>query len=74
MRLEHISEKGMHILHKRGYLNDIGKLEFCGHCVFGKQKRVGFSYLLTVPKAFLIIFILIFGVGLLILLLEVVII
>ena len=38
-----MSEKGMHLLHKRGYLNDIGKLEFCEHCVFGKQKRVSFS-------------------------------
>jgi hypothetical protein len=27
----------------RGYLNDIGKLELCEHCVFGKQKRVSFS-------------------------------
>jgi hypothetical protein len=43
MRLGHMSEKGMHLLHKRGYLNDIGKLEFCKHCVFGKQKRVSFS-------------------------------
>jgi hypothetical protein len=43
MRLGHMSEKGMHLLHKRGYLNDIGKLEFCEHCVFGKQKRVSFS-------------------------------
>jgi hypothetical protein len=43
MRLGHMSEKGMHLLHNRGYLNDIGKLEFCEHCVFGKQKRVSFS-------------------------------
>jgi hypothetical protein len=38
MHLGHMSEKGMHLLHKRGYLNDIGKLEFCEHCVFDKQK------------------------------------
>jgi hypothetical protein len=43
MRLGHMSEKGMHLLHKRGYLNDIGKLKFCEHCVFGKQNRVSFS-------------------------------
>jgi hypothetical protein len=43
MCLGHMSEKGMHLLHKRGYLNDIGKLEFCEHCVFDKQKRVSFS-------------------------------
>jgi hypothetical protein len=43
MRLGHMSEKGIHLLHKRGYLNDIGKLEFCEHCVFNKQKRVSFS-------------------------------
>jgi hypothetical protein len=36
MRLGHMSEKGMHLLHKRCYLNDIGKLEFCEHCVFRK--------------------------------------
>jgi hypothetical protein len=43
MRLGHMSEKDMHLLHKRGYLNDIGNLEFCEHYVFGKQKRVSFS-------------------------------
>jgi hypothetical protein len=43
MHLGHMSEIGMHLLHKKGYLNDIGKLEFCEHCVFGKQKRVSFS-------------------------------
>jgi hypothetical protein len=43
MRLGHMSEKGMHLLHKRGYLNDIDKLEFCERCVFDKQKRVSFS-------------------------------
>jgi hypothetical protein len=36
MCLGHMSEKGMHHLHKRCYLNDIGKLEFCEHCVFRK--------------------------------------
>ena len=45
MRLGHMSEKGMHLLSKQGFLgkHGIGKLEFCKHCVFGKQKRVSFS-------------------------------
>ena len=43
MHLGHMSEKGMLLLHKRGYLKDIGKSEFCEHCVFDKQKRVSFS-------------------------------
>jgi hypothetical protein len=43
VRLGHMSEKGMHLLHKRGYFNDIGKLKFCEYCVFGKHKRVSFS-------------------------------
>ena len=45
MRLGHMSEKGMHLLSKQGYLGKhvIGKLEFCKHCAFGKQKRVSFS-------------------------------
>jgi hypothetical protein len=43
-RLGHMSEKGMKILHKRNllpYLKQID-LDFCEHCVYGKQKRVGF--------------------------------
>ena len=45
MRLGHISEKGMTILSKKSRLGSagMGKLEFCDHCVFGKQKRVTFS-------------------------------
>ena len=45
MRLGHMSEKGMHLLGKQGSLGiqGIGKLEFCKHCVFGKQKKVSFS-------------------------------
>jgi hypothetical protein len=53
MRLEHMSEKGMHLLHKRGYLNDIGKLKFCEHYVFGKQKRVSFSLFTRYTKGIL---------------------
>jgi len=45
MRLGYMSEKGMTILSKKGYLGSAGasKLDFCDHCVFGKQKRVSFS-------------------------------
>jgi hypothetical protein len=43
MRLRHMTEKGMHLLHNRGYLNGIGKLEFCEHFVFCKQKKDDFS-------------------------------
>ena len=45
MRLGHMSEKGMTILGKKGYLGNAstGKLDFCDHCVFGKQKKVCFS-------------------------------
>jgi hypothetical protein len=43
-RLGHMSEKGMHIFHKRNvfpYLKQID-LEFCEHCVYGKHMRVIF--------------------------------
>ena len=43
-RLGHMSEKGMHIIHKRNlfpYLKQID-LDFCEHCVYGKHKRVIF--------------------------------
>ncbi|GJW20938.1 retrovirus-related pol polyprotein from transposon TNT 1-94 [Tanacetum coccineum] len=45
MRLGHMSEKGMVILSKRGLLDNhkVANLEFCEHCVMGKQKRVSFS-------------------------------
>ena len=71
-RLGHISEKGMTILSKRGLLGSkgTGKLDFCDHCVFEKQKRVSFSTLLTVLKVTLIIYILTCGVRLEFLLLE----
>jgi len=39
-----MSEAGMTILSKRGLLgNKVGKLDFCEHCVYGKQTRVKFS-------------------------------
>ncbi|KAG8473572.1 hypothetical protein CXB51_035820 [Gossypium anomalum] len=45
MRLGHMSENGMVKLSKRGLLDGQGicKLNFCEHCVFGKQKRVRFT-------------------------------
>jgi hypothetical protein len=43
-RLGHMSEKGMQILHKINVLQDPKQidLDFCEHCVYGKQKRVRF--------------------------------
>jgi hypothetical protein len=43
-RMGHMSEKGMQILHKRNLLIDLKQidLDFCEHCVYGKQKRVRF--------------------------------
>jgi hypothetical protein len=40
----HMSEKGMQILQKRNLLPDLKQidLDFCEHCVYGKQKRVRF--------------------------------
>jgi hypothetical protein len=37
-RLGHMSEKGMHILHKINLLPDLKQidLDFCEHCVYGK--------------------------------------
>ncbi|KAG8500272.1 hypothetical protein CXB51_004359 [Gossypium anomalum] len=45
MRLGHMSENGMAELSNRGLLDGQGicKLNFCEHCVFGKQKRVRFT-------------------------------
>ena len=45
MRLGHMSEKGLKVLSSKGLLGDQGieKLEFCEHCIFGKQKHVSFS-------------------------------
>ena len=45
MRLRHMSENGMAELSRRGLLDGqkTSKLQFCEHCVFGKQKRVRLS-------------------------------
>ncbi|KAK3037990.1 hypothetical protein RJ639_031577 [Escallonia herrerae] len=52
MRLEHMSEKGMDMLSKQGLLGSkkIGKLDFCEHCVLGKQCRVKFSQAINTTK------------------------
>ena len=44
MRLGHMSERGMDELTKQGLLcgQKTGKLDFCEHCIFGKQCRVKF--------------------------------
>nr|GEU99515.1 retrovirus-related Pol polyprotein from transposon TNT 1-94 [Tanacetum cinerariifolium] len=42
-RLGHMGEKGMKNLAKKGLIKVLCNLEFCEHCVFGKQKRVSFS-------------------------------
>jgi hypothetical protein len=43
-RIGHMSEKGMQILHKKKLLLDLKQidLDFCEHCVYGKNKRVIF--------------------------------
>ena len=43
-RLGHMSEKGMQILQSRKMLPSLKQidLEFCEHCVYGKQKRARF--------------------------------
>jgi len=44
-RLGHMSEKGMTILTKQGLLGSegMGNLDFCDHCVLGKQKKGSLS-------------------------------
>ena len=43
--LGHVSERGMSELNKQGCFgkNQLGKLEFCENCVYGKSCRVKFS-------------------------------
>ena len=45
MRLGHAGEKSLQILTKQGLLKGTkaSKLEFCEHCVLGKQRRVKFG-------------------------------
>lgn len=43
-RLAHLSEKGLEELHKQGLIGNgnFERLDFCEHCLYGKQKRVMF--------------------------------
>ena len=45
LRLGHMSEKGLLELSKKGLFRGqaIGSMEFCEHCVLGKQRRVSFK-------------------------------
>ncbi|KAK2986619.1 hypothetical protein RJ640_004375 [Escallonia rubra] len=53
MRLEHMSERGMGVLSKQSLLGSkkSGKLDFCEHCVFGKQCKVKFNRVVHTTKA-----------------------
>ena len=53
MHLGHMSEKSIMILSKQGLLGDhkMEELQFCEHCVFGKQHRVKFPKALHTTKA-----------------------
>ena len=53
--LGHVGEKGLLILVKRGLLKGIKtcKLEFCEHCVLGKQRRVKFGTFIRNTKGIL---------------------
>ncbi|GKC05160.1 transposable element, partial [Tanacetum coccineum] len=53
MCLGYMNEKGMVILSKRGLLDNhkVAGLEFCEHCVIGKQKRVSFLKAILQTKA-----------------------
>ena len=44
-QLGHMSERGLYLLSKQGLLcgQKTEKLDFCEHCVFGKQHRVSFG-------------------------------
>ena len=44
MRLDHMSEKGMNVLSKKGFCEKkLGTFSFCEDCVFWKHKRVSFK-------------------------------
>ena len=64
MRMGHMSEKGLRILSSKGKLAErgIAKLEFCEHCIFGKQKRVSFAEANHTSSMSWIIYTRIFGV------------
>src|ERR1044072_9168661 len=45
LRMGHVSERGLVELSKQGLLcgQQVGKLDFCEHCVYGKQCRIKFN-------------------------------
>ncbi|WVZ03358.1 hypothetical protein V8G54_024164 [Vigna mungo] len=51
-RLDHMSEKGMRIMHSKGKLPSLQSIEFdmCEDCILGKQKRVSFQRSGRIPK------------------------
>ena len=55
MRLGHAGEKAMMVLCKQGLLKGAKnyKLEFCEHCVLGKQTRVKFGTAIHCTKGLL---------------------
>jgi len=55
MRLGHAGEKSLQILAKQGLLKGTKacKLEFCEHCVMGKQRRVKFDIAIHNTKVIL---------------------
>ena len=59
IRLRHMSDNGMPNLSRRGLLDEkkTNKLEFCESCIFGKQKRVRFSFGIHKSKGYLTIYI-----------------
>ena len=63
MRLRHMSDNSMANLSRRGLLDGkkTSKLVFCERCIFGKQKRVRFSFGIHKSKGYLTIYIQTFG-------------
>ena len=63
MRLRHAGEKALQTLVNQGVLTGAttGKIDFCEHCIFGKQKNVKFVQVYTKQRAFWIMFTLMYG-------------
>ena len=55
MRLRYAGEKALHTLVNKGVLKGAttGKIDFCEHCVFGKQKNVKFGTSIHQTKSIL---------------------
>ena len=54
MRLGHVGELFLQILSKQGLLKGMKtcRLDFCEHCVMGKQGRVRFGIGFIIPRVF----------------------